>query len=75
MVLHGVHDDQHVSKVSGDDAAPVVPAVLRPHYVNLVVAQVTQLHQNKPQGLDMATATTTVRKNICYSYRNVLILG
>lgn len=41
VVLHGVDDDQHVSKVSRDDATPVVPAVLRPHYVHLVVSQVT----------------------------------
>lgn len=43
VVLHGVHSDEHVAKVRGDDAAPVVPLVLRPHNVHLVVSQVTQL--------------------------------
>ena len=43
VVLHGVDDDQHVAEVGGDDAAAVVPGVLRPHDVHLVVSQVPQL--------------------------------
>lgn len=43
MVLHGVDDDEHISKVGGDDPAPVVPGVLGPHDVDLVVSQVTKL--------------------------------
>lgn len=43
VVLHWVDDYQHVSKVSWDDATPVVPAVLGPHYVHLIISQVTQL--------------------------------
>lgn len=38
VVLHGVDDDEHVSKVGGDDPAPVVPGMLRPHYVDLVIS-------------------------------------
>lgn len=45
MVLHGVDDNEHVSKISGDDASSVVPGVLRPHNVYLVVSQVAQLRQ------------------------------
>lgn len=43
VVPHGVDDDQHVSELGGDDPATVVPGVLRPHDVDLVVAQVSQL--------------------------------
>lgn len=43
VFLHWVDDYQHISKVSWDDAAPVVPGVLGPHYVHLIVSQVTQL--------------------------------
>lgn len=43
MVLHGVDDDQHVPELGGDDPAAVVSGVLRPHNVDLVVAQVSQL--------------------------------
>ena len=38
-----VDDDEHVAKLGGDDAASVVAAVLRPHDVHLVVAQVAHL--------------------------------
>lgn len=42
-VPHGVDDDEHVPEVGGDDAPAVVAAVLRPHHVHLVVAQVPEL--------------------------------
>lgn len=50
MVPHGVDDDQHVSELGGDDPAPVVPGVLRPHDVDLVVAQVPQLRERGSGG-------------------------
>ena len=43
MVLHGVDDNEHVSKLSGDDASAVVSGMFRPHDVDLVVTQVPQL--------------------------------
>lgn len=49
VILHWVDDNEHVSKVSWDDATTVVPGVLGPHDVHLIVAQVTQLpnkHKN-----------------------------
>lgn len=50
MVLHWVDDNEHVSKVSWNDATSVVPGVFRPHNVHLIIAQVTQLpnKQNRP---------------------------
>lgn len=52
MVPHGVDDDQHVSELGGDDPAPVVPGVLRPHDVDLVVAQVPQLRERESGGVE-----------------------
>jgi len=43
VVLDGVDHDEHVPELGGDDAAPVVPGVLRPHDVHLVITQVPQL--------------------------------
>lgn len=51
MVPHRVDDDQHVSELGGDDPAPVVPGVLRPHDVDLVVAQVPQLRERGGGGV------------------------
>lgn len=47
VVLHGVDDNEHVSKVGGDNPTPVVSGVLRPHYVDLVVSQVTKLQDRR----------------------------
>lgn len=43
VVLHWVDYNQHISKISWDDATSVVPGVLRPHDVYLVISQVAQL--------------------------------
>lgn len=43
MVLHGVDDDEYISKVSRDDAPSVVPCVLRPHNVHFIISQMTKL--------------------------------
>ena len=42
-VVERADDDENVSELGGDDAAPVVTCVLRPDDLNLVVAKVTQL--------------------------------
>lgn len=41
VVLHRVDDNQHVSKVGWDDSTSVVPSVFWPHYMHLVISQVT----------------------------------
>lgn len=53
VVLHGVDDNEHISKISGDDAASVVPGVLRPHNVHLVVSQVAQLRQTQKRKVEL----------------------
>ena len=42
-ILHGVDDDDDITKLRGDDATPVIPRVFRPHDVNLVIPQVSHL--------------------------------
>lgn len=42
-VGHRVDDNEDVTEFSGNDAASVVPRVLRPHDVHLVVAKVANL--------------------------------
>lgn len=38
-----IDDNENITELSGDDASPVVPCVLRPYYVHLVIAKVTSL--------------------------------
>lgn len=41
VVLHGVDDDENISKLSRNDASPVVPWMLGPHDVHFIVTQVS----------------------------------
>jgi len=43
----GVDDDEDVTKLRRDDAAPVVTSVLRPHDVNLIITKVTHLQNQE----------------------------
>ena len=42
-----VDDDDDVTELGGDDAAPVVSVMFRPNDVDFVVAEVLQLQRNK----------------------------
>ncbi len=41
VVLHGVDDDEYISKLSRNDASPVVPRVLGPNDVHFIITQVS----------------------------------
>ena len=43
VVLHGVDDDKHISKLGGDDPSTVVSGMFRPNDVDLVITQVSKL--------------------------------
>lgn len=43
MVLHGIDNNQHVSKLGRDDPPTVISAMLRPNDVDLVISQVSKL--------------------------------
>lgn len=47
VVLHGIDNDQHVSKLSRDDPSAVISAMLRPNDVDLVISQVPELEAGK----------------------------
>ena len=47
LILQRINDDHHMSKVSVDDTMSVIPIVLRPHNVNLVVTNMTNLKQGR----------------------------
>jgi len=46
--LEWIYYDDNVGKVSGYDSPPVCSIVLTPHYMYLIIANVSQLH-NKTQ--------------------------
>ena len=62
VVLHGVDDDEDVSKLGGDDASPVVSRVLRPHNMHFVITQVPQLQTQE--------GAVSHRKWMEYIFRN-----
>lgn len=57
VVLHGVDDDQHVSKLRGDDPSPVVSAMFRPNNVDLVVTQVSKLEDGTDKRINTSIKT------------------
>lgn len=50
VVLHGVDDDQHISKLCWDDPSTVVSGMLRPNNVDLVITQVSKLEGGEREG-------------------------
>ena len=47
LILQRINDDHHMSKVSVDETMSVIPIVLRPHDVNLVITNMTNLKQDR----------------------------
>ena len=47
LILQRINNDHHMSKVSVDDTMSVIPIVFWPHYVNLVITNMTNLKQDR----------------------------